>query len=62
MWNKRFIIGIQWHPEISYDFDDNSRKIIDFFIEECKKQGFLFFLFNYKKNGNTNKEKERMIL
>ena len=35
--NKKFIIGIQWHPEISYDFDDNSRKIIDSFIEECKK-------------------------
>lgn len=35
--NKKFIMGIQWHPEISYDFDDNSRKIIDFFIEKCKK-------------------------
>ena len=35
--NKKFIVGIQWHPEISYDFDDNSRKIIDSFIEECKK-------------------------
>ena len=22
---KRFILGIQWHPEISYDFDDNSK-------------------------------------
>ena len=33
---KRFNIGIQWHPEISYDFDDNSKKIIDYFINLCK--------------------------
>lgn len=34
---KDFHIGIQWHPEISYDYDDNSRKIIDYFIKECEK-------------------------
>lgn len=33
--NKKFHLGIQWHPEISYDFDLNSRKIIDAFIEAC---------------------------
>ena len=32
---KRFILGIQWHPEISYDFDENSKKIIDEFIRRC---------------------------
>ena len=31
----RFHIGIQWHPEISYEFDENSRRIIDSFIKEC---------------------------
>lgn len=31
-------IGVQWHPEISYDFDDNSRKIIDSFIEACSNR------------------------
>ena len=38
MWmkNKKFVLGIQWHPEISYDFDDNSKKIIDYFIDICK--------------------------
>ena len=30
-----FHIGLQWHPEISYDFDENSRKIIDEFIKVC---------------------------
>ena len=34
--DKKFILGVQWHPEISYDFDDNSRKIIDYFINKCK--------------------------
>lgn len=34
--DKKFIMGVQWHPEISYDFDDNSKKIIDYFINICK--------------------------
>ena len=32
-----FNIGIQWHPEISYDFDEDSRKIIDYFINICNE-------------------------
>lgn len=34
-----FCLGIQWHPEISYDFDVNSRKIIDYFVKVCEKDG-----------------------
>lgn len=33
--NKSFHIGVQWHPEISYDFDSDSKKIIDSFIQAC---------------------------
>ena len=33
--NKKFILGVQWHPEISYDFDDNSKKLLDYFMEVC---------------------------
>lgn len=33
--DKKFILGIQWHPEISYEFDENSKKIIDEFIRRC---------------------------
>ena len=33
----KFNLGIQWHPEVSYSFDDNSRKIIDYFIKVCNK-------------------------
>ena len=35
--DKKFNIGIQWHPEISYDFDINSKKLIDNFIDVCSK-------------------------
>lgn len=35
---KAFNIGVQWHPEISYDFDDNSKMIIDYFIKEAKNK------------------------
>lgn len=38
-----FNIGVQWHPEISYNFDVNSKKIIDYFIQES---------LNYKMNKN----------
>lgn len=27
----RFILGVQWHPEVSYNIDENSRKIFDLF-------------------------------
>lgn len=37
MKDKKFIMGVQFHPEISYSFDDNSKKIIDYFINKCKK-------------------------
>lgn len=37
-----FNIGVQWHPEISYEFDENSRKIINAFIESAKMRRRLF--------------------
>lgn len=30
--NKRFIMGLQWHPEKMIDYDDDSNKIIKYFI------------------------------
>ena len=35
-----FNLGVQWHPEISYDFDDNSRKIIDYFISVSRDRNY----------------------
>lgn len=37
MKDKKFHLGIQWHPEISYEFDSDSKKIIDEFIKICGK-------------------------
>ncbi len=33
--NKKFILGVQWHPE--YLVDDNSKKILNQFIQSIKK-------------------------
>ena len=33
---ETFNLGVQWHPEISYEFDLNSKKIIDAFILATK--------------------------
>lgn len=36
--NKKFILGIQWHPEISYNIDLNSKKIIEYFVNVCQNK------------------------
>ena len=33
--NKRFFLGIQWHPENMYDSDIDAKKIFDYFIKIC---------------------------
>ncbi len=33
----RFIIGVQWHPELFYGVNDDSDKIFAAFIEACRK-------------------------
>ncbi|MGM9602737.1 MAG: gamma-glutamyl-gamma-aminobutyrate hydrolase family protein [Faecousia sp.] len=30
--SKKFIVGVQWHPEFSYEADENSRKLINAFV------------------------------
>ena len=34
----RFVLGVQWHPELSWKTDDLSRRIFTEFIEACKNQ------------------------
>ena len=41
--NKRFFIGVQWHPESMLDYDLNSNLLVEEFIKECR---------NYKLNKN----------
>ena len=31
--SKRFIVGVQWHPELTYLCDENSQKIIKAFVD-----------------------------
>ena len=35
--NKKFIVGLQWHPEKMIDYDENSNKIIKYFIDITSK-------------------------
>lgn len=30
--SKKFVVGVQWHPEFSYEVDENSRKLIKAFV------------------------------
>ncbi len=33
--HKRFVWGVQWHPEFSFQVDENSRKIVKAFVDAC---------------------------
>jgi len=35
----RFVLGVQWHPEMTAEFDHISREIFGLFIEECRQGG-----------------------
>ncbi len=31
--SRKYIVGVQWHPEFSFETDENSRKIVKSFVE-----------------------------
>ncbi len=33
---ERFVLGLQWHPELSWDSDEFSRRIFATFVKECE--------------------------
>lgn len=35
--NKKFFIGVQWHPESMYSYDILERNLFDYFIDACRK-------------------------
>lgn len=37
MKDKKFMIGVQWHPEKMLSYDKTSRKLLESFVEVCKK-------------------------
>lgn len=34
--NKKFIVGLQWHPESMFPYDNIQYKIFEYFIKKCK--------------------------
>lgn len=34
--DKRFILGLQWHPEMLYSTDEDQNRIFKYFIDKCK--------------------------
>lgn len=34
--NKKFVLGVQWHPESMLEYDEDSNKIFKCFIDNCK--------------------------
>ena len=34
---NRFVLGVQWHPEISFVNDDLSKHLFKVFVEECRR-------------------------
>jgi putative glutamine amidotransferase len=35
--SDRFVLGVQWHPELSWNTDDLSRSIFDAFVSRCSE-------------------------
>ena len=35
----RFVLGVQWHPELSWQDDQLSREIFEAFVDRCKSKG-----------------------
>lgn len=35
--DENFVMGVQWHPELSWDTDELSKKIFQKFVKECFK-------------------------
>lgn len=36
--DNEFVLGIQWHPESMIDYDENAKKIFNYFIKICEKK------------------------
>lgn len=35
--DNSFVLGVQWHPESMEEYDENMKKLIKYFVDECKK-------------------------
>ena len=39
--NKKFVVGVQWHPEKMYDYDLDQDKLIMAFVEACYSKEYI---------------------
>lgn len=37
MKNRRFIVGVQWHPEFNYNKEETSRELVRVFVVKCRE-------------------------
>ena len=35
--NKKFMVGVQWHPEFSYEVNEESKKLVQAFVDAAKR-------------------------
>lgn len=35
--NRRFMVGVQWHPEFSYKTDEKCKQLVQAFVDECRE-------------------------
>ena len=36
--NKKFFLGVQWHPESMIDYDNKQNNLFKYFISACNKK------------------------
>lgn len=48
--DKKFVLGVQWHPEAMLDYDAAANKIIDAFIRHCEE---------YKSSMNITRKRTK---
>ena len=34
--DKSFFIGVQWHPELMFSYDNDQKRLFDYFIKVCR--------------------------
>ena len=36
--DKKFILGVQWHPEMMSQYDEDQNKILKYFVDKSKSR------------------------
>jgi putative glutamine amidotransferase len=52
---ERFVLGVQWHPELSWTVDEFSRRLFERFVGACAER-------SGSRAGDISNEKEQVLL